>query len=289
MTRRRRVSGVLLGLGWFLSGCLPASWGAGAVLHPTRHRVSVPRPAAAQDVEFESQGLRLRGWMFRGPEPRRGTLIYLHGSADNRASGVSIATRFLERGFDVLNYDSRAHGESEGIACTYGYHEKRDLVRAVDLLAHRPVVALGVSLGGAVALQAAAEDSRIAAVIAVSTFSDLRTIVLERAPSFASPKDVDAALRYAERKADFKVAETSPVLAAGRIGSPVLLIHGQADVDTRPAHSQRIFAALRGEHHRLLLVPGAGHNDVLRPEVWTQIDAWLERALATQVAPPRGR
>jgi alpha-beta hydrolase superfamily lysophospholipase len=265
--------------GALLIGCMPGSWGAAALLHPTRRPLSVPRPAGAREVSIESDGLTLRGWWFQGPSHRRGTLIYLHGSADNRASGVQIAERFLERGFDALLYDSRAHGESEGNACTYGYYERRDLSRAIDLLRVRPIVVLGVSLGGAVALQAAAEDSRISAVVAVASFSDLRTVARERAPFVASQADIEAAFRLAEEQAHFEVDEAGPLKAAGRIRVPVLLVHGDADAETPPAHSERLFEALHCEK-RLLLVPGAGHNDALRPDVWTQVDAWLDRVLS---------
>jgi alpha-beta hydrolase superfamily lysophospholipase len=258
---------------------MPASWGAAALLHPSRRPLTVPRPAEAREVSIEADGLTLKGWWFRGPGQRRGTVIYLHGSADNRASGVHIAERYLERGFDALIYDSRAHGESEGNACTYGYYEKKDLSRAIDLLQARPIVVLGVSLGGAVALESAAEDSRIAAIIAVASFSDLRTVVRERAPFVASNADIEAALRLAEDQAHFKVDEASPLWAAGRIRAPVLLVHGEADAETPPAHSQRIFDALHCEK-RLLLVLAAGHNDALRSEVWTEIDAWLDRVLS---------
>ena len=258
---------------------MPASWGAGALLHPSRRALTTPRPAGAEDVAFESGGLKLRGWLFRGPGKRRGTVIYLHGSADNRVSGVYIAERFLKRGFDALAYDSRAHGESDGDACTYGYFEKEDLRKALDLLTVKPVVAIGVSLGGAVALQAAAEDSRIAAVVAVATFSDIRTVAAERAPFVASRANIDAAFRLAEQQAAFKADEASPVKAAERIRVPVLLIHGRADHETFPQHSERVLAALHGEK-RLLLIPGAGHNDSLRPEVWAEIDTWLDQVLA---------
>jgi hypothetical protein len=223
--------------------------------------------------------MTLKGWWFQGSGRRRGTLIYLHGSADNRASGVHIAERFLERGFDALLYDSRAHGESEGDACTYGYYERKDLSRAIDRLQVRPIVALGVSLGGAVALQTAAEDSRISAVIAVASFADLRTVASERAPFVASKADIEAAFRLAEEQAHFVVDEASPLRAASRIRVPVLLVHGDADVETPPAHSRRLFEALHCDKH-LLLVPGAGHNDALRPDVWAQIDAWLDRVLS---------
>ena len=99
----------------------------------------------------------------------------------------------------------------------------------------RPVVVIGVSLGGAVALQAAAEDSRIAAVVAVATFSDIRMVSrTERAPFIASRADIDAAFQLAEQQAGFKADEASPVKAAERIRVPVFLIHGQADHETFP-------------------------------------------------------
>jgi len=277
--RLRSLSSPALFLALLHAACMPASWGAGALLHPSRRALTTPRPAGAEDVAFESGGLKLRGWLFRGPGKRRGTVIYLHGSADNRASGVYIAERFLKRGFDALAYDSRAHGESDGDACTYGYFEKEDLRKALDLLTVKPVVAIGVSLGGAVALQAAAEDSRIAAVVAVATFSDIRTVAAERAPFVASRANIDAAFRLAEQQAGFKADDASPVKAAERIRVPVLLIHGQLDHETFPQHSERVLAALHGEK-RLLLAPDAGHNDALRPEVWTEIDTWLDQVLA---------
>jgi fermentation-respiration switch protein FrsA (DUF1100 family) len=52
------------------------------------------------------------------------------------------------------------------------------------------------------------------------------------------------------------------------------VIHGAADADTRPAHAERIYAALAGPK-KLMLVPGAHHNDTLTPAAWSEIDAWV--------------
>ena len=95
-----------------------------------------------------------------GVGDRRGTLIYLHGVADNRASGAGVIERFRKRGFDVVAYDSRAHGESDGDACTYGFYEKQDLRRVLDSVGVGPIVLVGCSLGAAVALQLAADEPR---------------------------------------------------------------------------------------------------------------------------------
>jgi hypothetical protein len=257
---------------------MPPSWGANGLLHPSRRPLTVARPAGAEEITIESEGLKLKGWLFRGQPPRRGTVIFLHGSADNRTSGLYVAEHFLARGFDALAYDSRAHGESEGSACTYGYYERKDLERAIDRVANKPVVVMGVSLGAAVALQTAAEDQRIAAVIAVATFSDLRSVATERAPFFATKAEIDAAFKLAEKEGSFKVDDVSPVAAAARIQAPVFLIHGKADKDTPPWHSEAVYKALAGPK-RLLLVPGAVHNNALNGSVWPEIDAWVDQVI----------
>ena len=75
-------------------------------------------------------------------------------------AGVNIIRRFTALGFDVVAYDSRAHGNSTGDACTYGYFEKDDLRLVLDQLNASNVVLLGTSLGAAVALQAGRDSAR---------------------------------------------------------------------------------------------------------------------------------
>ncbi len=76
----------------------------------------------------------------------------------------------MREGFDVVADDSRAHGESAGDACTYGYHEKKDLSRVLHPLGIERAILVGGSLGAAVALQAGPGDPRIAAVVSVATW-----------------------------------------------------------------------------------------------------------------------
>lgn len=209
----------------------------------------------------------------------RGTIVYLHGIADNPGSAAGAIARFVPRGFRVIAYDSRSHGRSEGDVCTYGFHEKTDLRRVIDTVTDGPVVLIGTSLGAAVALQEAAGDSRVTAIVAAETFSDLRIVATERAPFFFTRGTIDRAFALAEAQAHFRVDEVSPARAAATIAVPVLLIHGAADVDTPPAHSERVRAALRGPSE-LILVPGAHHNESLNgAEIWKTIEAWIDRAI----------
>jgi pimeloyl-ACP methyl ester carboxylesterase len=278
MRRERAARLVLLASLAAAPGCMPPSWGAAALLHPTRKPASRQPTRPFEAFEWQGDGVPLVGWWFHAAENTRGTVVYLHGVADNRASGIGIADHFVPQGFDVVTYDGRAHGASGGDACTYGVFEKRDLARVIDHLPHPPVVVMGTSLGGAVALQAAAEDRRIAAVISVSAFSDLRTAALERAPFFASRSNIESAFRLAEAEAHFRVDDANPAAAAPRISAPVLLIHGDADKETPYAHALRILAALH-EPKRLITIPGGGHGGGLTAGVWRQVDAWLAAAL----------
>jgi uncharacterized protein len=259
---------------------LPAL-GAVGLLYPLRRAVSVALPAFCEDAVFRGAGVNLKGWRCRGPATRRGTIVYLHGVADNRGSAVGVIERFVPRGFNVVAYDSRAHGESDGKACTYGFFERDDLRSVVDMIEAGPVVLVGASLGAAVALQHAGRDPRVRAVVAAETFSDLRTVATERAPFFLTPEAIHRVFERAQERGTFQVDVVSPVHAAAEITVPVLLVHGQADVNTPPAHSQRVYAALAGPK-RLILVPGAGHNRSLVPSVWTQIEHWLDEALRLQ-------
>jgi pimeloyl-ACP methyl ester carboxylesterase len=264
------AAGLAALLGWLQ---LPAI-GAGALLHPWRRPVTDAVPAGCVDRAFEGNGITLRGWAC---EPSRAvaTIVYLHGIADNRQSATGVIARYLPRGFRVIAYDSRANGASEGDACTYGFYEKTDLHRVIDALPAGPVVLIGTSLGAAIALQEAADDRRVVAVVAAETFSDLRTVASERAPFVFTPGTIERAFALAETEGRFTVDDVSPVRAAARITAPVLLIHGAADVDTPPAHSERVRAALKSPS-KLILVPGAGHNHSLNGEdIWRQIESFI--------------
>jgi pimeloyl-ACP methyl ester carboxylesterase len=257
-----------------LAGCAPSSWAASALLHPARRAVDRNPAGPVETFTVDGGGVSIKGWRFAAAAEPRGTLVFLHGVADNRGSGIGIAERFTALGFEVIAYDSRAHGDSTGDACTYGYYEKRDLSRVLDAARARPIVVLGHSLGAAVALQTAADDDRISSVVAIETFSDLRTVARERAPFVLTSGMIARAFAEAETRGAFKVDDVSPVAAAARIRVPVLLVHGAADRHTKADHSRRVFDALAGPK-RLIIVPNAGHNGSLNREVWAEIEKWI--------------
>ena len=263
---------------WTASRRVPV-WIERWMVHPPRRTPAPTTDLAHEDLVLESAGARLVGWRFRAEGTRRGLVVYLHGLCDDRREAVGLARRYGPRGFDVVAFDSRAHGESGGSACTYGPLETKDLARILDTEAEGPVALIGGSLGAAVALQAAAEDPRIALVVAIASFSDLKTVELERGAWYVTAAEVDDAFGIADRECGARLEEASPAAAARRIRCPVLLVHGTADTDTPPSHSERILAALHGKK-RLVLEPGRAHHDAVLPSTWEIVDAWLESMAA---------
>ena len=209
----------------------------------------------------------LNAWFIPAKNPKA-TVIYLHGVGDNKMSGLLLANVLYQRGFNVLLYDSRAHGESGGKYCTYGYHEKHDVQIAIyETLKKFPRCRIGVfgtSMGAAIALQAASIEPRISAVVADASFATLRQITVDyqkrllRLPWHFLR---NIAMKRSEIIAHFKHREVSPIDAVKNIHGPILFIHGRDDTFIRYQYSEEMYAAAN-EPKELWLIDKAHHNDV---------------------------
>ncbi|MBI3005316.1 MAG: alpha/beta hydrolase [Ignavibacteriales bacterium] len=216
-------------------------------------------------------GIRLHGWLVAQPKRRsRGTVLYLHGVGDCKTGGIAL-TKFLYRlGYNIFLYDSRAHGESEGKYCTYGYYEKDDVSTVIDYLMRRrdlrvgSVGVFGTSMGAAVAIQAAMIDDRIQGVIAEACFTDLRTISVDyqrRIIKLPWHFLRNVAMSRSQKIARFKARDVSPLKAVQRLRTPILFIHGTLDSFIRHEYSQSLFT-VANDPKQFLSIEGANHNDV---------------------------
>ena len=93
-------------------------------------------------------------------------VVVLHGAGSAKESHFDFARGCRDEGMAALAFDSRGHGRSEG---DFGPGAVDDVLAMADLLrAHVPRVALrGSSMGGFLALHAAARDPSICAVVAI--------------------------------------------------------------------------------------------------------------------------
>lgn len=236
-------------------------------------------------------GVVLDAWFRPARLPHRPIGVVLHGLDDEKGFGLRVAELDADRERNWLLLDLRAHGRSGGDVCTYGCLERDDVSLAVSAALERggtfaaPRAAVyGMSLGGAVALLAAARDPRITAVFSQSAFSELRTSVaeyFERLAGFRSDFLVGLALRRAEAISALRVDEASPRAAAESLTIPLVIAHGTADTFVPPHHARRLAEAARHAPRELYWIDGAGHLDVWKAggaEYRERVRAFFESA-----------
>ena len=264
-------------VGWFV---------APAFLHPMRREL--PADAIKQaDVTFAElgtyredfdvragDGILLRGWKVRTTKPSGDWVLVFHGVADNRMGVLEHARILLLAGYDVVMMDARAHGASQGAMATYGWLERNDtraIVNALEDAEHpRHLFALGESMGAGIALQSAALEPRIEAVVAEAAFASLREASYDYAGLRRSPllgKTLFAPgtwtmIYHAEMLAHLPASEVAPEKAVAARAFPVLLICDGNDAALPCRHTQRIYNAARGPK-QMWVVPGAFHTAAL--------------------------
>lgn len=217
------------------------------------------------------EGFALKGWLIKSAVGGRGTILILHGVSESRIAGLPMAKEFHDRGYNVVLYDSRCHGESGGKYCTYGYHEKFDAQGMIDFLLGRKDVTAGKiglfgwSMGAAVAIQLAAIDTRVHAVVAESGFASLRTVFDDyqrRMIKLPWHYLRNIVIKRSEYLADFKANDVSPVDAVKNIRVPIFLLHGTEDNLIKYNYSEKVYMAAN-EPKDLWLIPGARHHDMM--------------------------
>lgn len=203
-----------------------------------------------------ADGVRLHAWVARSVSARA-TLVWSHGNAGNIAGRADVLLALVSHGVDVLAYDYRGYGKSQGRPSEAGVY--LDAAAAFDSeRAHGTppsrIVCFGESLGGAVSIRLATERP-CAAVVVVSAFTSLREV---------------ARIHYGSL-AFLAGARFDSTDLVGRLSVPFFAVHGDRDAIVPYALGEELFALAR-EPKRFLRVPGAGHNDIFEyPSVIDEI------------------
>jgi len=224
-----------------------------------------PAYTGLEDVVIEAaDGVQLRAWYWPAvdsigaAENAGATIVIFHGNAGNRFHRLDWMRSLHQRGFGVFVLDYRGYGGSAGSPTEDGLYTDGDAV--VGWLGERgvePLVFLGESLGGGVAVEMAARHSP-AALVVQSSFSSA-VDVGRRAYPF-----LPVSLILIDR---FESVEK-----IASVECPVLIIHGEDDRMISIDLGRKLFDAAT-EPKEWYAVPGAGHNDL----VWRGGEAYFAR------------
>jgi fermentation-respiration switch protein FrsA (DUF1100 family) len=193
-------------------------------------------------------GVTIHAW-FAVAEKAKATLVVSHGNAGN-ISHRSLLLRSLQRhGFNVLMYDYRGYGRSEGTPTEDGIY--KDGLAAYDYAVSLPevkpkqVFLWGTSLGGAVAIDVATHR-RVAGLILESTFT--------------SAKDVARVVYPFLPVHLFMHTKLNSIDKIRTLTIPILLIHGAHDSIIPIGLGRKLFNAAN-EPKDFYEIPNADHND----------------------------
>ncbi len=257
-----------------------------------------------EDIEFpprmseeraEENPITLRGWWIPGTAQSGGpdsAIVVVHGLDSNRARDPELYMPLIrdlrDRGFSLITFDLRAHGESDGEIMSAGYYERYDVLGAMDVAEIRygiPAERIGVlafSMGGVAALLAATEEPRLRALVIDSAFANIDDLfaaeVADRTPLPESTigvlqpgMEIVARMRYG-----ISLSALKPEEFVSELDVPLLLIHSEDDDRIAPDHSERIAAAATHPETRLKSFPSGGHSTAFSDHPEDYLDAVTE-------------
>ena len=259
-----------------------------------RQYVVAPRYRREQRLALTTDdGVRLSAWRIDGPPQAPCSVVLVHGFTNwSRSPRVHAFAQLLAQRFHVVVPDLRGHGHSAG-RCSLGRHEPLDVEAAVRAAPEGiPVVTVGMSLGGAVALIHAGAMGGVAGTVAISAPSGWSAVGrvgfarVRRAVNGRAGRAVLAGL-------------TRTRIGGGCAGLPdaattvpppppvfTIVVHDPDDSYFGPEHAERIYA-WAGEPKELWWSPGGGHgSDLLTPDFARRLIAALTDRVSAAGAGP---
>ena len=261
---------------------------------------------AHETVEFTTaDGVRLKGWYIpaAGEESGR-TIIFCHGWGSNRGEMLRDTWFLAEQGFNLLYFDFRASGESKGTVSSVGYLETRDFDAAYEFLrnnrahAAESVGVFGTSMGGSVAVYAAAKYPELVCLLAENTFLSYNRVVANwswrrlKTPYYPL---VALTLFFVRRKLKADPEPYSPLYNAGKIKIPALFINGDNDDLVPLPDAEALYGMCPSEKKQMWVIAGASHakcaevgGEVYRGKVTAFFVENLKEPVQEQL-PPAGK
>ncbi len=217
---------------------------------PSRELMLTPDRYGLEYEELQlktGDGLTLHGWFIPTRNPRA-TLLFCHGNAGNISHRMESIAIFHQLGLNVLIFDYRGYGQSEGKPSEQGTY--LDAEAAWDYLTQQKnippnqIILFGRSLGAAIASRLASTRQPLGLIVE-SAFSSVPDMAAHYYPYL--PVRLISRFRYDTQQ------------HVENISSPILVIHSPDDEIIPYSNGQQLFAAA-GEPKQFLSIHG-GHND----------------------------
>jgi len=242
---------------------------------PDARRADLATVGAVELMEAGSltaaDGMSTVSWYRAPASPGRPVLVLFQGNAGNIGDRLYKVATFIQKGWGVMLVGYRGYGGNAGKPTEAGlYADARAALRFLQELGVRPErrVLYGESLGSGVATEMALE-TKACALILEAPFTSIADMAQRRFPFFP---------------ARWLVLDRFDTIGKiGRVGVPVLVLHGERDVVTPVDLGRRVYEAAK-EPKRLRVFPEAGHVDVFDHGADRAVAEFVEEAMAEELS-----
>lgn len=244
-----------------------------------------------ETVEVESyDGLKLKAVFLKNENSNGKAVILAHGYKGGKEQMPGITKFYYEQGFDILKPDARGHGESEGDYIGYGWHDRKDYQKWIQLLVSEKneteILLHGFSMGAATVLMTSGEElpSEVKGIIADSGYTSVQDELahqlryLYHLPAFPLMEVTSAVTKL---RAGYTFTEASALEQVKKNNLPLFIIHGDQDelVPTEMAYA--LYEAASGDKE-LWIVPGVKHTEAYTDQVeeyQTRLKAFFDKVI----------
>ncbi|WP_430787969.1 alpha/beta hydrolase [Virgibacillus flavescens] len=234
--------------------------------------------------------LKLNAYFLPAEEPTNKTVILAHGYLGNGLDmGLYGQYYYEELGYNILMPDARGHGQSEGDYIGFGWHDRLDYVKWVDLAVEKlgdenQIVLHGVSMGAATMLMASGEDlpDNVKAIVSDSAYSSVENLFgyqMDRMYHLPKFPFLTSTSILTDIKAGYSFKEASALKQVKKTDIPILYFHGEADtfVPTKMAYKLKENTPSPSE---IMTIENAGHGEgfVVEKKAYVEkLDQFLNR------------
>ncbi|WP_102028590.1 alpha/beta hydrolase [Salirhabdus sp. Marseille-P4669] len=242
-------------------------------------------------VELTSyDGLTLKANYLQNNSSNGNVVILAHGYRGKKEDMRKYVKFYYDLGFDILLPDARGHGESEGDYIGYGWHDRKDYQKWIDMLIKeygaRNIILHGNSMGAALVLMTSGEKlpSEVKGIIADSGYTTVKeelTYQLKHLYGLPAFPLMDITSLITNVRAGYTFEEASSVKQVKKNTRPLLIIHGDKDELVPTDMAYEIYEAAGGKKE-LWIVPDAGHTkayDVATEEFERRVQAFIVDAM----------
>jgi dipeptidyl aminopeptidase/acylaminoacyl peptidase len=229
-------------------------WGFWQAVHPPKITSSLtPKNLGWQfeEVDLKTEdGLKLAAWFVSTEKQTDKAIIILHGYPADKGDLLYWAA-FLKEDYNLLFFDFRYFGASEGSFTSLGHHERKDVLAAIEFLKKKGITKIGLmgfSFGASTTLLTLPETTDVDAVVADSAWANLDLMgegYYGNIPFLQKPL-IWVTKLWGRFIYGINADEIAPERAIKKVQTPILLIASRQDETVPIENTERLKKALRG-------------------------------------------